>query len=163
MLESPITFNGITLQDQAVQDAAFEASPYYFVEVTNIDDIVDILTEEHKIPGSIGVRSGDVLSGGRTLTFSGFVWGWNLDYMRQGQWALRQALADRADHPLAFTLWNEPQLYITCHTLQDVHFVEAQADDKMRRSYTFSLRADDPRTYQVSDDSLYPTWQSSMA
>lgn len=163
MLESTVAFNGFTFNDQSMLKANLSVSPYYCAELTSVDGLLgaDVSYEEHPIPGAIGVKSGDVFRRARTITLTGILWARGLQDLRTGQWAMAQAMADRAAHPLTWTPWNLGfSIYLTCRVYQDLVMPEQQPDRKMARQFVVSLRADDPRTYKTSDNSLYPTWQS---
>jgi hypothetical protein len=162
MKENVITFNGVTLGDQAVRDNAFQSSPFYYFEVESIDDTLDLATEAYKISGGLGQRSGDTFTQSRTLTFSGNIWGLHFAALRAGQDALKSALSDRQMHHLIFQRAGEVQAYIVCKVLQDAHYIESQPDADRKRPYTFSLQADDPREYKVSDNTVLHTWMTSM-
>lgn len=161
MLESTFAFNSFTLNDDS--KSGLSVSPFYWAELRSIDGLfgADISYESHSIPGVIGEKSGDVLRRGKTITFTGFLWGRNVRNMRDGQFALMQALADKAIHELVFTpMGFAASVYIKCRVSQDLVIVEQQDDLLMRRAFTFSLRADDPRIRKVSDDSVFPSWQA---
>ena len=160
MLESTIIFNGVTLNDQSKRE--LETSPYYWFEVKNVDGLfgADLSTESHPVPNATGERSGDSFRRGKTLTFSGLLWASNLENMRLGQLALEQALWSLQPHQLRFNFWNQPQVYLMCRVAQDLAMVEKQDDLKMGRSFTFALRADDPRMRLVSNNSVWPSWRT---
>jgi hypothetical protein len=165
VLESHLIFNGMTMNRQDVLDANLRISPFYVVKVENVDGLWDaeLSDETHPIPQAVGTMSGDTFTRGKTLTFSGYVEGLNLSYLRTGQRDLQQCLVDRLFHQFRFRLWNEEEVYLNMRTKQDLSMPESQRDLRFRRTFVFSLYADDPRTRRVSDDALYPAFQSSMA
>lgn len=159
-MDSTLAYNGVTMNNRA--NASCQFAPYYFIEVVGLDGMwnSDISYEAHKIPGTIGDRSGDVFRGGKSLTISGWVWGLNMKRLREGQRAMQQAFADKAIHNLALTMVGEEALYFKCRVSQDLSMIEQQPDERVRRPFVVTLRADDPRSYKVSDNSLYPSWQA---
>ena len=158
MLENPVTFNSITINSRP--------SPFllttYFISVVNVDGLFaeDRSYESHPIPGKIGERSGDVFKRGKSIVLTGKIEALSLRYLRQGERVLNQMFWSDSASQLKFQLIGEPQLYYTCRVAQPLSVTEAiDRIDYIVREWTVGLRADDPRSYQVSGGSLYPTWQ----
>lgn len=159
MIEKPVTFNSITINSRP--------SPFvlttYFVSVRSIDGLFseDRSYESHPIPGKIGERSGDVFKRGKTITLTGRVEAINLPYLRQGMRVVQQMFWTDAASQLRFQFAGEDQCYYTCRVQQPVSMTEAiERIDWVYRDWTVGLRADDPRSYRVSDGALYPSWQT---
>ena len=159
MLENPVVFNGITINNRP--------TPFvyttYFISVTNVDGLwsEDRSYESHPIPGAIGERSGDVFKRGKSIVLTGKIEARNMLYLRQAERVLNQMFWTDSASQLRFTLVGESQLYYTCRVQQPLSIAE-QIDriDYIVREWTVGLRADDPRSRKVSDGSIYPTWQT---
>jgi len=137
-------------------------SPYYYIKVDSVDGHfgADLSYESHPIPNAIGEKSGDVFRRGKTLTFSGTIYGRGLSEIYSGVDFLQQMLADTNIRPLVFIPWNHGiQLYYNARPYQDLSVTENFDSQVFKFGYVFALRADDPRTYKVSDGSLFPDWQ----
>ena len=138
-------------------------SPYYYIQVQSVDGhyAADISYESHPIPNAIGEKSGDVFRRGKTLTLSGTIWGRGISEVYSGADFLSQMLAEVAIRQLVFTPWNHGiQLYYACRPYQDLSIAEGFESQTPRLGFTFALRADDPRSYRLSDGALFPTWQA---
>lgn len=138
-------------------------SPFYYIQVESVDGLygADISYESHPIPNYIGEKSGDVIRRGKTITLSGKIYGRALSEIYQGAHFLQQMLAETAARKLVFIPWDYGiQLYITCRPSQDLSIAESFSSNTPILGFTFGLRADDPRSYKLSDDSLFPTWQA---
>jgi hypothetical protein len=161
-LEYPITFNGITMNDDSKSEFSGQL---YWIEVRSFDGLFDddLSYEAHPIPGYVGERSGDVFRRGKTITLTGFLWASNLEQLRISERLMQQAFWDCKPYNLVFQRWKEPQLYIKCRVSQPLKIVEQQEDEKMRRPFTVAFRADEPRSKKVADDSFYPTFQTDMS
>lgn len=139
-------------------------SPFYYIQVESVDGHFgsDLSYESHPIPNAPGEKSGDVFRRGKTLTFSGKIYGRALSEVYQGAHFLQHMLAETALRKLVFTPWDHGiQLYYNCRPYQDLAVTEQfDAEQKFVLAYVFGLRADDPFSYKLSDNSLFPTWQA---
>lgn len=138
-------------------------SPFYYIQVTSVDGHRggDLSYESHPIPNAPGEKSGDVFRRGKTLTFSGTIWGRGFSELYSGADFLQQMLAETALRKLVFIPWNHGiQLYYECRPYQDLVVVESFDNNTFKLNYTFALRADDPFSYTLSGDALFPTWQA---
>lgn len=138
------------------------ASPFYYIQVQSADhSAADISYESHPIPNYIGEKSGDVFRRGKTITLSGTIWGRGLSEIYSGKDFLANMLAEKTIRKLVFIPWNHNiQLYYNCRPYQDLNVVEQFDSPTFKFEFTFGLRADDPRSYKLSDNSLFPTWQA---
>lgn len=159
MLENPVVFNGSTINNRP--------SPFtlttYFISVTSVDGLFgeDRSYESHPIPGNIGERSGDVFKRGKTIVLTGKVEARNLVYLRAGERVLHSMFWTDNASQLRFTLAGESQAYYTMRVQQPLSIGETiDRVDYIVREWTVGLRADDPRSYRVSDGALYPSWQT---
>jgi len=137
-------------------------SPYYYIQVQSVDGHYgsDISYESHPIPNAPGEKSGDVFRRGKTLTFSGTIWGRGFSEIYSGADFLQQMLAETELRKLVFIPWNHNiQLYYNCKPYQDLSVVEQFEDRTFKLAYTFGLRTESPFSYKLSDNSLFPTWQ----
>jgi len=138
-------------------------APFYYIQVVSVDGQfgADLSYESHPIPNAIGEKSGDVFRRGKTVTFSGTIWGRGLSEIYTGADFLQQMLAEKTLRKLVFIPWNHNiQLYYTCRPYQDLAILEQFENETPRLDYTFGLRCDDPRSRKLSDDSVFPTWQA---
>lgn len=160
MLESPIAYNGLTLNDQSKR--SLNVAPYYWYRIFTVDGIWDqeVRFETHERPHRDGAKSGDAYYNGKTLVISGRIYAKNLQRLREAQRALQYAFYDMQDHQLVFTLWGEQQVYITCRKNQKLDMPENQADlgPSFKRDFTIQLYADDPHMYAVGGSAVYPIW-----
>ena len=158
------TFNSLTLHDRGKM--VLNVSPFYWFECKSIDGLwgTDVEVDSFPIPGGTGEHIGTPVKRGRTITYTGRLWASNLETLRAGQRAIQQALDDKQVHNLAIqykgTASTEVAFYFKAYCSQDVVMPEEQADDRMFRTFTFALRCPDPRSYKVSDNSLWPSWQA---
>lgn len=138
-------------------------SPYYYIQVTSVDGHrgADMSYEAHPIPNAPGEKAGDVFRRGKTLTFSGTIWGRGLSEIYTGADFLQQMLAETELRKLVFIPWNHNiQLYYTALPYQDLSVVEQFDSSVFRMGFTFGLRTESPFSYKLSDNSLFPTWQA---
>lgn len=160
MLESTLVWNGFTINNRAGLN--LNNAPHYYIAVTSIDGLwgADIDYEEYPIAGAPGASSGDVFRRGKTLTIAGRIEAANYQALHVAKRYLQQMFAVTGPFNLIFTLVGEPQIYIKCKLSQDLSITEQQNDMRLWRSFTVALRADDPRSRLVSDNTVYPTWQT---
>lgn len=161
MIGSPVTFNGVTINNRAAQPLLHAQSPFYYVMLRNVDGLEssDISYESHPLPYTTGEKSGDVFRRGKTITLSGLIYGDGLRYLEAGADALGQMFSGTAQHNLTWTRFDGVQIYLTCRVSQDLSIPRTVEEGIARWSWVVGLRADNPFTYKVSDNSLYPTWQ----
>lgn len=162
MLESPIEYNGLTLNDQTKR--SLQVAPYYWFRVIAVDGIWDeeVRFEVHDRPHQHGTSSGDAYYSGKTLVINGEVRAVSLTALRQAQRALQAAFYDMQDHQLLFTIWGEERVYLTCRKNQKIDMPERQdrgGSNPWMRPFTVQLYADDPRLYREGTETPYPVWQ----
>ncbi len=163
MLGAAVTYNGITINNNAGQPNLWADTPFYYIAITNVDGLytADISYESHPIPNLIGEKSGDVFRRGKTVTLSGNVTGFNYSYLLNGVDRLYQMFAATALANLSWTRQNDGVgVYLRCRVNQDLSVVETVDSLLPRFSWVVGLRADDPRIRKTSDNSVYPTWQA---
>jgi len=148
--------------DRSIISSGNWASPFYYIQVESVDGHfgADLSVESHPIPNAIGEKSGDIFRRGKTLTFSGKIYGRGLSEIYTGADFLAEMLAETAERKLVFTPWNHGiQLYYNCRPFQDLQISEQFDSNVFRFGFVFGLRCDDPRSRKLSDDSVFPTWQ----
>lgn len=168
MLGHPIDYrdsgdNSFIINDRTPILTGNWESPYYYIQVTSVDGHFggDLSYESHPIPNAIGEKSGDVFRRGKTLTLSGTIWGRGISEIYSGADFLQQMLADTSQRQLVFKPWNHDIfLYYICRPYQDLVITESFDSQTPKFQFTFALRADDPRSYKFSDNSIFPTWQA---
>lgn len=164
MIERPIEFHGMTMNDNTKADLSI--SPNYWIKVSVVDGIWgdELRVETHPIPCNIGERHGQVLRTGKQLTMTGVIFGQNLAKLREGQWKLMEAFWDCQPYKLYhynLGFSSSARLYYTVYVNQPLNM--ADEIDNMthwRQRWTVGLRADNPRTFKESDNTVYPTWQT---
>lgn len=158
--------NGSTnfiINDRANQPKLYAQSPYYYIFVQNVDGLygADLSLESHPIPNFIGEKSGDIFRRGKTITISGYVQGLSMGALERGAEFLQQMFTETAKRQLIWTRWADGvQVYYVVRINQDLAISQSASDASYRYNYTVAVRADDPRTYKVSDNTIYPTWQA---
>lgn len=169
MFGSAINFksaNGSTdykINDRANQPLLWGQSPFYYVTVSNVDGLygADLEIETHPIPNFIGEKSGDIFRRGKTITLSGNIQAASLGALHRGAEFLQQMFTETARRHLIWTRWADGvQVYYVARVNQDLAISETASDRSYRYNYTVAVRAEDPRTYKVSDNTLYPTFQA---
>ena len=162
MLGSPVTFNGITINNRAAQPTLHAESPFYYIMLKNVDGLrtADISYESNPIPNAPGEKSGDVFRRGKTVTLSGFVYGRSLQYLETGCDVLQQMFAPLSQGPISWTrLSDGVAVYLDVKVNQDLSIVEQIDDFTHRYAWVVGLRADIPFTRAVSGGAIYPAWQ----
>jgi len=163
MLGAAVTYNGITINNNATQTELWAQTPFYYISLTNVDGLYtsDISYESHPLPNLIGEKSGDVFRRGKTVTLSGYVTGFNYSYLLNGVDQLYHMFATTALNNLTWTRQNDGvAVYLRCRVVQDLSVVESLDSLLPRFAWVVGLRADDPRIKRVSDNTVYPTWQT---
>jgi len=170
MIERPIKYRNVAgSSDFTINDGSKKSllvAPYYHISVDSVDGFwgADISFESHPIPGATGEVSGDIYRRGKTITVSGTITARGLSELRQGQRYLAEMLNETsAKRKFIFQLWNDNfEIYIWCRPIQDLAMVERidTPNSNFKVLYTFALKADKPYTYKLSDNTLYPTWQT---
>src|SRR3972149_11156674 len=157
----PISYGSFTINDRAYE--TLTVSPFYYIQVQSVDGLYgsDFSYESHPVPNAIGEKSGDEFRRGKTITLTGTIWARDMAALMSGNYLLMEMLAERSIKKLIFTPFNYgQQLYINCRPYQDLSVTEAiqETFGVHRFAYTFGLRADDPRSRLVSNDSVFPTF-----
>lgn len=151
------------INDRYNQPRLWAESPFYYIFVQNVDGLYssDLSIESHPTPNFIGEKSGDIFRRGKTITISGNIQGMSLGALERGADFLQQMFTETKPRKLIWTRWADGvQVYFIARINQDLSISQTASDRSYRYNYTVAVRADDPRTYKVSDDSLYPTWQA---
>jgi len=151
------------INDRANQPKLWAQSPFYYITVQSVDGLYgsDLSVESHPLPNYIGEKSGDIFRRGKTITLSGNIQAMNMSTLEQGAEFLQQMFTDSGFRKLIWTRWADGvQVYYIARINQDLAITQTVSDISYRYNFTVAVRADDPRTYKVSDDSLYPTWQA---
>lgn len=151
------------INDRANQPKMAGQSPFYYVFVSSVDGLygADLSLESHPIPNYIGEKSGDIFRRGKTITISGQIQALSFGALHRGAEFLQQMFTEVAPRKLIWTRWADGvQVYYVARINQDLAITETVSDTSYRYNFTVAVRADDPRTYKVSDDSIYPVWQA---
>jgi hypothetical protein len=167
MIEYPVTYRDNNDDDYTINDQQYRSllvAPYYFIKLDAVDGLwgADISHESHPIPGLTGEVSGDIFRRGKTITLSGIIYARGLAELRLGQRYLQEMFWDvSAPRKLIYRTWDmSEQVYIYCRVIQDVAMTERIDGFTFRAPWTVALRADDPRSRKLSDDTIYPTYQT---
>lgn len=158
------SFDGATdyfLNDRASLKAKWSIAPYYFLKVDSVDGLYgsDISSESHPIEQATGEISGDSFRRGKGLSINGTIEGRNLAALEAGRLQLQQIFWDTRTRKLIWNIDTTP-VYLKCHVVNDLSVIDTITSWDPKWTWTVGLRADDPRTRKVSDDSVYPTWQT---
>jgi hypothetical protein len=168
MLGSPIEFwlpgggDSYIINDRITYPELWSADPFYFISVSSVDGLTnaDISYESHPIPNATGEKSGDVFRRGKTITLTGKINALSLIYLEQGVDYLTEMFRDLDLRKISFIrLADAQEVYYTVRVNQDLTIVKSVESGKYEYDWVVGLRADNPFTYLLSDDSLYPTWQ----
>jgi len=155
-----------TINDRFSQPNLWLQSPFYYIKLESVDGLYssDISYESHPIPNATGEKSGDVFRRGKTIVLSGQIEALSLGYLATGATYLRQMFNNTALRHLRFYQYGDDnQMYIVCRVSQDLAITETVPNpdaNAFRWEWTVGLRADNPLTRKVSDNSIYPTWQT---
>jgi hypothetical protein len=169
MFGSAINFksgNGATsfvINDRASFPKLYGQSPFYYISVSSVDGLygADLSLESHPLPNFIGEKSGDIFRRGKTITISGTIQALSIGALERGAEFLQQMFTETAERKLIWTRWADGiAVYYIARINQDLAITQTISDASYRYNYTVAVRADDPRTYKVSDDTVYPTFQA---
>lgn len=152
MIEGPITYNGLTLNDWVNRNIT--ASPYGWYKVTSIDGLWDapVRFQAIDLPGRSGAHSGDAFYSGKTIVIAGVIKAATIGVARDMQLAIQQAFDDMLPHDLGFVtmsgLTNDIiPLTVTCRKNQQIDMVISQDQLEVRAPFTIQLFADDPTIF----------------
>jgi hypothetical protein len=168
LLTQPVVFKNFaetfdwTINDQASLRSNWADAPYYYIHLESADGFFgsDVSTESHPIPHGIGERSGDSFRRGKGITLSGSIEGRNVADLQIAALYLQQMFWDTQPRKLVWTGLDGTPAYYTCRVLNDISITEDYSQLNPKWQWTVGLRADDPRAYVLSDDSLYYTWMT---
>lgn len=152
-----------TINDHASRPLLWQTSPYYYISVTSADGLynADISYESHPIPNATGEKAGDVLRRGKTITLTGKIHGMNIGAIATGAEYLQQMFQETGLRKLVFKrLQDSVVVYYKGRVNQDLTIVESFADGKYEWDWVVGVRCDQPFTYNLSGDALYPAWQA---
>jgi len=166
MFPTKITYFGMSnteynINNREDQPTLWEEAPYYYIEA-DIEGLrgADISFESHPIPNAIGESSGDIFRRGKGLAISGKITGLNLSTLESGADYLQEMFAKTNKRKLVWRRWADGiTVYLNCRVNQDLVVVEKIDSFNYSYEFTVGLRADDPRTRKLEDDSIYPDWQ----
>jgi len=151
------------INDRTNQPRLWATTPFYYISVQNVDGLygADLSIESHPLPNFIGEKSGDIFRRGKTITLSGTIQALSMGALERGAEFLQQMFTETAYRHLIWTRWADGvQVYYIARVNQDLAISQTVSDNSFKYNYTVAVRADDPRTYKVSDNTVYPTWQA---
>lgn len=169
MIERPITYNGFTFNKQS--DRTLSASPFYWVNVRNVDGYYgdEIRYESHPIAGGDGERSGKPFKAGKQLVLSGEIWAQSLRILRVAEEKLQETFWTETAHNLLHHTWityeaagrsdSSGRVYFICKVAQPLVIADTIDGYNYKANWTVGLKADDPRLFKESDNSKYYSWQ----
>lgn len=161
--KSAIGGSDFIINDRYTYPKMWAQSPFYYIAVTTVDGLhgSDLSIESHPMPNYIGEKSGDIFRRGKTITLSGTIQAMNFAKLEEGAEFLQQMFAATNLRPLIWKRWSDGvQVYVMARVNQDLAITETVSDFSYRWNYTVAVRADDPRTYKASDNTVFPTWQA---
>ena len=158
------SFDGTTsyiINDRTSLKSNFALSPHYYIKLDDAEGIygADITDEAHPVPHYIGERSGAAFRRGKGITLSGSIYGRNISDMNAAVIFLREMFWDMNLRKLIWTS-EGIQRYLICRVLNDLSVSENNSQTPPVWTWTVGLRANDPREYKVSDDTLVYSWQA---
>jgi hypothetical protein len=153
------------LNDQSSMLAGYQSGFGYYVWITAVDglDGTDISAESHPLPHAIGDTSGDIYRKGKGITLSGSIEAPNVDKLEAAAEYLMNGFWDTRPRKLTWTpRGSTTERYITCYVLNDLSISRAMPQSYTRPTWTWTvgLRADNPRFYKSSDNTLLYPWQT---
>jgi hypothetical protein len=151
------------INDRASFPKLHGQSPFYYISVTSVDGLygADLSLESHPIPNFIGEKSGDIFRRGKTITISGTIQALSMGALERGAEFLQQMFTETAFRKLIWTRWADGvSVYYIARINQDLSITQSISDHSYRYNYTVAVRADDPRTRNLSGDAIYPSWQA---
>lgn len=160
------TFAGadsFTINDRVNQPLLHGQAPFYYISVTSADGLYsgDISYESNPIPNATGEKAGDVFERGKTITLTGKIHGFNVGAVARGAEYLQQMFNEKALRKLVFKrLQDNIVVYYKGKVNQGLTIIESFEDGKYEWDWVVGIRTDMPFTYKLSDDTLYPTWQT---
>ncbi len=160
------TFAGsdsFTINDHASRPLLWQTSPFYYISVNSADGLYsgEISYESHPIPNATGEKSGDVFERGKTITLTGKIHGLSIGAVATGAEYLQQMFNEKALRKLVFKrLQDNVVVYYKGKVNQGLTIVESFEDGKYEWDWVVGIRTDLPFTYKLSDNTLFPTWQS---
>jgi hypothetical protein len=154
-IESPIQFNGFTLNNRSTADAVF---------ITSIDGLedADVRDTRDVNPGYDGETAFNSLYGGRTIVLNGFLRAGTLSKLRDMQEGLKSVFAPLDEKPLIIKgVSVDRDLQIYCRKSQPITMSETQEGFQFKRQFQVTLRASDFRF--TSTSVYYKEWQNASA
>lgn len=170
MLHKPVVYKSndgattFTINDQTSINANWIGGDPFYISVDSVDGLnsADISFESHPLPNMTGERSGDVFRRGKTITLSGTIWGSHLSGLTLGSEYLAQMFWETKPRKLIFyPQFTTTQVYFTCRVNNDLSVAQSKPTDwNYRWTWVVGLRADDPRMYNVTGDTIYKSWMT---
>lgn len=152
-----------TINDRTNRPRLWETSPFYYISVTSIDGLTnaDISYEAHDLANITGESSGDVFRRGKTITLTGKINAMSLGALSAGAEYLKEMFNDTSRRKLVFKrISDNVVVYYLGRVNQDLVVVETVQGGKYEWDWVVGIRCDKPFTYKLSDNTLYPTYQS---
>lgn len=153
------------INDQTGINSNWTGGDPFYISVDAVDGLssADISFESHPLPNMIGEKSGDVFRRGKTITLTGTIWGSYYNALNLGALYLEHMFWDVASRKLTFypNAASSARVYLKTRVNNDLSISRAKPSDFVPRwGWVVGLRADDPRLYNYSGDTVYQSWMS---
>lgn len=170
MLHRPIIFRSadgstdFTINNRVAANNSFTVSPYWYISVTDVDGMrsSDISTESVPLPNATGEKSGDIFRRGKGISLSGTIEARSFGDMENAVDYLEEMFWDTSARKFIWYPFNSSaQIYVVARVVNDVSIpLSKDTGGQMIWRWAVGLRADDPRFYKLSDDTIFKTWQT---
>lgn len=170
MLHKPVIFRSasgstdFTVNDRASINKNFSVSPYYYISLTDVDGLrsADISSENVPLPNTTGEKSGDVIRRGKSITLTGTIEARTFGDLENAADYLEEMFWDTSARKLIWYPWNSSsQIYVFARVNNDLSIpMTKDTGGRPVWRWTVGLRADDPRFYKLSDNTIYKSWQT---
>lgn len=170
MMHKPVIFRSasgstdFTINNRASIQSGFTISPYYYISLTDVDGLrsADISVESVPLPNDTGERSGDIFRRGKGISLSGTIEARTFGDLENAADYLEEMFWDTSARKLIWYPWNSSsQIYVTARVINDLAIpMTKDTGGQHIWRWAVGLRADDPRFYKLSDNSIYKTWQT---
>lgn len=166
------------LNDQTSINSGFATGSGYYIQINQVDGLYgsDISYESDPLPQAEGEISGDVFRRGKSIAVSGLIWSNGLVNLDAGSIYLNEVFWEVLPRKLIWTPLNRINtavgttaigtnaVYVTARVNNDLIVSQALSNFTLGGAvsypWTVGLRCDDPRIYNLADDTIYQTWQT---
>ena len=170
MLHKPITYRSsdgltdFTINDRTSINSGFSIAPHYYISVTDVAGLrsADISSESVPLPNDTGEKSGDIFRRGKGISLSGTIEARSYGDLENAADYLEQMFWDTGARKLIWYPFNSSaQIYVTARLINDLSIpMSKDTGGQFVLRWAVGLRADNPRFYKLSDNTIYKSWQT---